>query len=102
MMMANVNWLGVLAICMTRVPFSLLKAQEAGELVPLGAVMDSLALRYDLDFAYDAAVLRRDSLVSSALPEVFDKQWISTLLSGPQNLEVVFMGQQVIVGRSTS
>src|SRR5690554_1791291 len=63
--------------------------------------MDSLALRYDLDFAYDAAVLRRDSLVSSALPKVFDKQWISTLLSGPQNLEVVFMGQQVIVGRST-
>lgn len=79
----------------------MLPAQEKKEQVPLGAVMDSLALRYDLDFAYDAAVLRRDSLVSSALPKVFDKQWISTLLSGPQNLEVVFMGQQVIVGRST-
>ena len=98
---ANFNWLWALSIWMTLSPFSMLPAQEKKELVPLGAVMDSLALRYDLDFAYDAAVLRRDSLVSSALPKVFDKQWISTVLSGPQNLEVVFMGQQVIVGRST-
>lgn len=99
--MANLNWLWALSLWMSLFPFSLLKAQEAGELVPLGEVMDSLALRYDLDFAYDAEVLRRDSLVSNELPEFFDKQWISTLLSGSRNLEVVFMGQQVIVGRST-
>src|SRR5690554_6373118 len=98
---ANCNWLWALSIWMTLSPFYMLPAQEKKEQVPLGAVMDGLALRYDLDFAYDAAVFRRDRLVSSALPIVFDKQWINTVLSGPQNLEVVFIGQQVIVGLSS-
>ncbi|GAO29818.1 outer membrane protein [Geofilum rubicundum JCM 15548] len=61
--------------------------------------MDTLSLRFNLDFAWDAGVVNTDSVIKVALPDGPDRRWIRALFE-KEGVEVSFMGNQVIIGKS--
>jgi hypothetical protein len=88
-------------VCFIFFSGSLLNAQDAEspssfENIQLGALLDTLSLRFNLDFAWDAGIVNTDSLLHVDIPDRLDTVWISALFN-QDGVEVSFTGRQIII-----
>ncbi len=90
-------WLSAWFIFYSNFPVSAQDSSQSSiEPIRLGALLDTLGVRFSLDFAYDAGVVNTDSVLQTVIPDSLDKQWVSGLFDHG-GVEVSFLGQQVII-----